>query len=143
MTEAVTKISYDEFTRLPFAESPFSPCLYDVEGMGVMYGDGRMIASVDVEAEADLSVLKISTWDCDVRGKGYSRAALEWLRGRFDRIVIYGAGEIDEHGVGDIATGYWLAMHEKGLVHTILLDDGSELTPETYNMLNAPVSPAI
>jgi hypothetical protein len=143
MTVLLTKISYDEFAALPFAEFPFSPCLYDVEGMGVMYRDGRMIAAVDIEAEGELSVLAISTWDCDFRGKGYSRVSLEWLRERFDRTVIYGAGEIDEDGVGDIATGYWIAMHEKGLVHTIFLDDGSEITPEAYNMLCAPISPTI
>jgi hypothetical protein len=34
-------------------------------------------------------------------------------------------------------------MHEKGLVHTILLDDGSEITPEAHNMLSLPASPAI
>jgi hypothetical protein len=57
----MTKISYDEFAKLPFAESPFSPCLYDVEGIGVMYRDGRMIAAVDVEAEEELSVLAKAT----------------------------------------------------------------------------------
>lgn len=140
MKNEVRQISLSNFDALPLTEERFSPCIYDVTGLGTMYVDGRLTASVDVTDDAGLSVLGISTWDCGYPGNGYSLAALDWLRTRFDRIVVYGAGEVDEAGVGDIATAYWLHMHEKGLVDVILLDDGSEITPETYNAPSVSIS---
>lgn len=129
MTDIIA-IPFDEFAAMPFSEERFSPCIYDVASLGVMYYDGRMLASVDVEEDAGSRILFISTWDCDFRGKGYSRIALEWLRERFDQIVVLGAGEIDEDGVGDIATSYWQHIESKGLVDVVLLDDGSEMPLE-------------
>ncbi|NTF18034.1 hypothetical protein G6L37_06425 [Agrobacterium rubi] len=128
-----TKVSENQFGDIHLSEERFSPCIYDVAELGLMYVDGRMIAAVEIDNHAGLNTLAISTWDCDIRGKGYSRVALEWFRDRFDLIVVHGAGEIDEDGVGDIATGYWEHMLGSGLVDTVFLDNGSELVIQPCN----------
>jgi hypothetical protein len=130
MTDIIA-ISFDEFSATPTSEDAFAPAIYDVEGDGVTYFDGRMSASVSIDHEDGVSALRISTWDSAFPANGHSRMALEWLRERFDRIVVLGAGELDGDGVGDIATSYWQHMRASGLADVILLDDGAELAPDS------------
>lgn len=130
MSEGVTKISFEDFDQLPRTANEFNPGIFDVTGLGRMYQDGRMYATVDIEEEQGTRTLEIYTWDCDFRGKGYSGIALKWFREHFEKVVVYGAGDVDEDGVGDVATGHWLHMLEKGLVDAVFLDDGRELLPD-------------
>ena len=131
MTDTVRTLTEAEFDELAFDDDQFRPGLYDVSQLGLMYVDGRMTASVAVSDDGCGRALRISTWDSRQPGNGHSRAALEWLRTRFDPIIVLGAGELDDDGVGDIATCYWLHMRASGLVDTIILDDGSELAAGT------------
>lgn len=130
MAEGTTKISFEDVDRLPRTEEDFNLGTFDVQGLGRIYQDGRMYATVDIEEEQGRRTLEIYAWDCDFRGKGYSSVALEWLREQFEKVVVYGAGDLDEDGVGDVATGDWLQMLEKGLVEAVFLDDGTELMPD-------------
>lgn len=134
MAFQITSISYEDYSGLPHSEEGDSvPTLYDVESLGLTYFDGRVEAAVSCGKDVSGTVLNIGTWDSDFPENGHSRAALEWLRCQFDRIVVHSAGEIDEEGVADIPTLFWLHMHGKGLVDTILLDDGTQITPDGYD----------
>lgn len=43
-----------------------------------------------------------------------------------------------DDGVGDIATYYWLHVHAKGLVDTLLDDEGTDISPRH----NTPQGPS-
>lgn len=94
------------------------------------YEDGVVLGAIHSSTLPDgTRALRIDEWSCEDPGKGHADRALRWLRERHDHITVNGAGELDEDGIGDIATLYWLRQREKGLVDIILLDDGTELAP--------------
>ena len=113
----------------PSERHPFLPLITGTPG-NQYYEDGVVLGAIESTELADgTKALRIDEWSCDDPGKGYADRALRWLRERHAHITINGAGELDEDGVGDTATYYWLHQREKGLVDTILLDDGTPLPP--------------
>ncbi len=106
-------------------ETVFEPRIYYEQGVGEFYADGRVLGAVDTHENA----LVIHEWSSFEPGQGNTKAALKWLRSRgYRRIVANGVGLV-EAGVGDIATKYWLHMHQLGLVDTLLDDEGNDITP--------------
>lgn len=108
----------------------FNPRLYVEPGTGEFYADGTVLGAVD---QADLpqggKSLVIHEWSSLHHGEGNTVRALTWLRGQgFSIIAANGVGRVED-GVGDIATAYWMHMHAKGLVDTLLDDDGQDITP--------------
>lgn len=113
-------------------EIPFTPCIREEHpGAGLEYHDGVVFGAVDVWEHEGRRGITIHEWSSDVRGKGYSRRALEWMRSQgFEIIAANGVGRLDEIDgqlVGDIATYYWAHMHALGLVDLLFDDDGAEL----------------
>lgn len=94
------------------------------------FEDGRMFAAIDIfETEDGGKGIVIHEWSSNFPGNGYSEQALRWFRAEgFSHIAANGIGLIED-GIGDIATAYWLNMHEKGLVDTLIDDNGVEITP--------------
>lgn len=108
---------------------PFNPRFITSPGMGHYFEDGRMVAAVDVHEEDGRKSIVISEWSSLFPGNGHSEEALKWLRSQgFKSITANGVGLIED-GVGDIATVYWQHMHSKGLVDTLIDDDGIDVTP--------------
>lgn len=104
-----------------------------------VYEDGRVFGAVEVWMQEDRAGVTIFEWSSLDVGKGHTTAALKWLRDRFDIIVASGVGSVDE-GVGDIATVYWEHMRSKGLVDTLVLDDGNELPVDWQNPAPGPTA---
>lgn len=107
----------------------FRPRIFTRAGDGTYYEDDRVIAAVDVHSIGGQMSITISEWASITPGRGHSETALRWLRSQgYAHITANGVGLIED-GVGAIATAYWLHMHSKGLVDTLLDDDGRDVTP--------------
>jgi hypothetical protein len=105
----------------------FAPRLFTEYG-ALRYEDGRVTGALVVGKSAEgKSTLVIYDWESEDPGNGHTIPALTWLRERYDVITASGIGELDEDGVGDIATIYWEHMRAKGLVDILILDNGTEL----------------
>lgn len=88
-----------------------------------------MLGAVDQFVTDAGKGLVIHEWSSTTHGARHTTRALQWLRCQgFTHIVANSVGLI-EHGVGDIATAYWMHMHSKGLVDVLLDDDGADITP--------------
>lgn len=88
-----------------------------------------MVGTVDTRTSLDGRIIVILEWQAEHRGQGHSVQALRWLRAQgFTRIIANGVGLVED-GVGDIATTYWMHMHELGLVDVLLDDHGQDITP--------------
>jgi hypothetical protein len=110
--------------------TPFSPRIWTEHG-ATFYEDGRVFGAIDEHKEGNKAFLVIHEWTSREPGNGHTVEALRWLRARYSALMADGVGSIDEDGIGDIATGYWEHMRERGLVDVLILDDGSELAPPT------------
>jgi len=95
-----------------------------------LFEDGRMFAAVDLfKTEGGGKGIVIHEWSSNFPGNGHSEQALRWFReSGFSHISANGVGLIED-GIGDIATAYWLHMHKKGLVDTLIDDNGVDITP--------------
>ena len=108
---------------------PFEPRIYEEQGVQ-HYDDNRVYGAIDTTVLEDgTRFLAIYEWSSHHPRQGHTVEALEWLRERHAHISAIGVGEIDEEGIGDISTSYWERMREKGLVDTLILDDGTVLEP--------------
>jgi hypothetical protein len=111
-------------------ESEFSPHFY-WSGGNEFYEDGRVHGCVDTRDFEGAKCMTISGWSSHCTGEGNTTAALEWFRSQgFKHITANGIGMIYEDGShsGD-SVGYWLHMHSRGLVDTLLDDEGVNVTP--------------
>ena len=118
--------------------APFEPRISRAHGQ-TEYEDGRVYGSIEIWMAEDRAGVTIFEWSSLDMGKGHTTAALKWLRDRFDIIVANGVGTVDD-GVGDIATVYWEHMRSKGLVDTLVLDDGNELPSDWQTSSPVPTS---
>ncbi|MGJ7523261.1 hypothetical protein ACSFA0_22455 [Variovorax sp. LT1P1] len=108
---------------------PFRPRFMSTPGMGDAYDDGRVVGAVDFSEHEGLKAIVISEWTSRFPGLGHTTQALQWIREQgWVQIVANGVGLV-ENGVGDVATGYWLHLREKGLVDVLVDDDGHRLAP--------------
>lgn len=110
------------------SQPSFSPRIF-LEHGSLFYEDGRVSGAVDEWERDGQRGLTIHEWNSHEPGFGHTTEALRWLRDRYEVLVANGVGEIDEDGVGDIATAYWEHMRTRGLVDILVLDDGTELPP--------------
>lgn len=118
----------------------FAPKLESTSATGLSYADGCVFGEMETDVLPDgRTSLRIDEWLSEDPGKGHADRALRWLRERFDVIIAYGVGTIDE-GVGDISTLYWQRQREKGLVEEIFLDDGTPL-PLDNQPVDTPMEP--
>lgn len=108
----------------------FSPRIAEKEKAGLCYEDGRVFGAVNVfETPDGKKGIVIHEWSSDFTGQGHTTEALLWLRRQgYVQITANSVGMI-EGGIGDISTCYWLHMHAKGLVDTLLDDEGVDITP--------------
>ena len=82
--------------------------------------------------------IAILDWQSNDPGHGNADRALRYLRARCDTIRAVGVGEVDEDGVADIPVYYWARQREKGLVDTIILDNGVPFTEDLLGPVKAP-----
>ena len=122
----------------PQAIPSFEPRIYEKDGVQY-YEDNRVWGSIDSSVlEGGTRSLAIYEWSSHIPSHGHTSEALQWLRERHDHITAIGVGELDEDGVGDIATSYWERMREKGLADTLILDDGTVFEPRKLTKAPKP-----
>lgn len=104
--------------------TPFEPRIHGPES-NQYYEDGSVVGAVESRLLDDgQRVLRIDEWSSAEPGLGHADRALRWLRESHQHITVNGAGEVDDDGP-DITVLYWERQFDKGLVDTILLDDGT------------------
>lgn len=114
----------------------FAPQILTSDGQ-TLYDDGRVLGSIELWTDGARKGVTIYEWASTDVGMGHTVEALRWLRGHFEIIVASGIGSVED-GVGDIATVYWDHMRSKGLVDTLILDDGTELARDWQQAIPAP-----
>lgn len=109
----------------------FKPEIKYVAGVGEEYSDGRVTASVSTSECGGRLSIAIHEWSSRFKGEGHTTQALRWLRKNgYEHITANGVGmptAPDDTQAIDGSTAYWLHMHAKGLVDTLLDDEGAAL----------------
>lgn len=105
---------------------PFSPQIH-VRNGATFYEDGRVTGLLTLGEKA----LCIEEWTSHFPGHGFTNDAIFWLRcdGGYTNITVNGIGSVVEDGEQSQSVSYWMHLHAKGKVETLLDDEGLDVTP--------------